>query len=163
MIFPKVKRMPRVPQLLYSYKNYNIVRFGGWYLGVAKELGAINLADVLANKAPRPPATKFIVTNDFSSLQTTLEDLAVSEEPAELLYAYQRYNLLRVGQLYVAIAQSLGPVDVRGVLENVVARPPSEQFIVAHDVWSLKASVIYVKIKLLLNKAIPYTWAKLHV
>ena len=145
------------PQPLYSYKNYNIVRFGELYFGFAQELGQIDLAAIMANKAPRPPATKFVVASDVSSLQAALEVLAHADDTPELLYAYQGYNLLRVEHFYIAIAKALGPVDVRrdlaNVLANVVGPSPREQFVVAHDIWSLKAWVIYMNVKSRLQAA----------
>ena len=52
------------PELLYAYKDYDIVRAGEVFVGVAQELGTIDVDAVLTNAVPRPPATKFIVSND---------------------------------------------------------------------------------------------------
>jgi hypothetical protein len=161
------------PQLLCAYRGYNVVRFGESYFVVAVQLGQIDLPAILAHEVPRPPATKLIVASDISSLRATLESFANADEPPKLLYAYKGYNLLHVGQFYVAVAQALGPIDVLDVLTNTVARPRPEQFIVARDIWSLKASIIYMKFKLLLKavmnagvllfEAISSIRSKLHV
>ena len=43
------------PELLYAYKDYNVVRAGGLYIGVAQELRPMDVRDVLTNAVPRPP------------------------------------------------------------------------------------------------------------
>jgi len=147
---------PMIP--LYYYKNYRVVRFGASYVGVAQELGPIDVAAIMANTASRPPATQFIVSNDLKSLQAAIETIA--EDPVRFLYAYQGYNVVRIGQLYVAADQRLGRIDIRSILkEDFPARPGPEQIIVAHNLGILKASVTYMNVKRLLNRV----WTKLHV
>ena len=61
------------PQLLYAYRGYNIVRTGGRYVGVAQELGPMEVDAVLANAVRRPPADKFIIADDTSSLEAAID------------------------------------------------------------------------------------------
>ena len=61
------------PQLLYAHKDYNITRAGEFYVGVAQELGPTDVDAVLTHAVPRPPATKFIVSNDTSSLESAID------------------------------------------------------------------------------------------
>jgi hypothetical protein len=93
-------------------------------------------------------------------LQARLESLA--EEPVRFLYAYQGYNLVSVGPLYVAADQRLGAIDIPDTLKkDPAARPSSEQFIVAHNLWVLKAWITYFHVlnpKRVLNKF----WGKSH-
>ena len=58
-----------------------------------------------------------------------------------LLYAYENYNVVRVGQLYVGAAQALGPANINSILTNTVSRPPFNQFIVARDAARLHAAI----------------------
>jgi hypothetical protein len=160
------KDYSETPRLLCAYGDYNVVRVGKSYLGVARELGPIDLPAILANEAPQPPATKFIVASDLSSLQVTLKALEDADEPPRLLYAYNGYNVLRLGKLYVAAARALGPINPR----DFIAQPPDEQFIVAHSIWILNASMVYMTFKkavmnssALLFEAITRIRSKLHV
>ncbi|WP_159010444.1 hypothetical protein [Bradyrhizobium sp. S69] len=59
----------------------------------------------------------------------------------QLLYAYRNYNVVRVGRLYVAAAFDLGPLNINEVLTRNVSWPPSEKFILARDVSSLKPAI----------------------
>jgi hypothetical protein len=160
-------------QALCTYKGYNVVRFRESYFVLAQELGAIDLPAIMAHEAPRPPAAKFMVASDVSSLKAILGGFANADEPLKLLYDYNGYNVLRVGKFYVAVARSLGDIDVPAVLARTAASPPPERFIVAHDIWSLKVSIIYMRFKLFLTavmnaeavvfEAISRIRSKLHV
>ena len=69
----KAAEVSTTPQLLYAYKDYNIVRAGEFYVGVAQELGPMDVDAVLMSAVPRPPATKFVVSNDTSSLEAAID------------------------------------------------------------------------------------------
>ena len=69
----KAAEVSATPQLLYAYKDYNIVRAGEFYVGVAQELGPMDVDAVLTNAVSRPPATKFIVSDDTSSLESAID------------------------------------------------------------------------------------------
>jgi hypothetical protein len=66
--------------------------------------------------------------------QTQIE----ADAAPRLLYSEGIYNVVRVGDLYVAVSQQLGPLDVRDVLQNRGPRPPAQKFLVAHDISRLK-------------------------
>ena len=59
----------------------------------------------------------------------------------QLLYAHKGYNVIRTGELYVAVAQELGPMDVRDVLTNAMRRPPSKKFLIAKDTSGLETAI----------------------
>ena len=61
------------PELLYEYKGYNIVRARGLYVAVAQDADPMDVGDVLANSAPRPPAEKFIIAHDTASLEAAVD------------------------------------------------------------------------------------------
>ena len=61
--------------------------------------------------------------------------------PPRLLYAYNGYNLIRLGRLYIAAAHDLGPMDITPVLTGAAPRPPSRKFIAARDISQLKRAV----------------------
>jgi hypothetical protein len=131
-------------ELLDAYKGYNVIRANGLYVGVAQDVGNLNVDNVLANAAPRPPSDKFIVADDSSSLETKIDAYAKdgeTSEPPELLYDYKGYNLVRARGLDVAVAQDVGPIDVDRVLTNSVPRPPAEKFFIADDTKSLEAAI----------------------
>ena len=58
-----------------------------------------------------------------------------------LLYAYENYNVVRVGQLYIGAAHAMGPANINAILTNTVPRPPFDQFIIAHDAGRLHAAI----------------------
>jgi hypothetical protein len=62
-----------LPQLLYAYGDYNLVRVGQFYVAAAHDLGPLNINDILTNKAPRPVASKFIVTRNIASLKAAVD------------------------------------------------------------------------------------------
>jgi hypothetical protein len=133
-----------IPELLYAYKDYNVIRAGEFYIGVAQDLGQMDVDAVLANTAPRPPSEKFITARSTPDLEAAIDRYAKqadAEAPPELLYAYKGYNIVRAGEHYIAVAQELGPMDVRDVLKSVIARPPAQKFIIAHDTSSLEAAI----------------------
>ena len=57
-----------------------------------------------------------------------------------LLYAYENYNVVRVGQLYIGAAHAMGPGNINAIL-TTMPRPPFEQFIVARDASRLHAAI----------------------
>ena len=85
---------------------------------------------------PPAPASGTEVAHDVSCTQE-----AADRATPELLYAYKGYNVVRLGELYIGVAQELGPMDIRDVLENATPRPPAEKFIVARDISSLDATI----------------------
>ena len=74
------------PRVLYTYRFYNVVRFRQLYVGIARELGAIDVGAVLTDTAPRPPADKFIVAHDIQSLKAAID-------AAHPLVSYLRWRL----------------------------------------------------------------------
>jgi hypothetical protein len=62
----------KIPVLLHAYRSFNIVRVGRQFVGVSMTLGRIDVAAVLANLAPRPPAGDFIVASDLPSLEANI-------------------------------------------------------------------------------------------
>jgi len=58
-----------------------------------------------------------------------------------LLYAYENYNVVRVGQLYIGAAHAMGPANINAILTNTVPRPPLDQFIIARDALRLHAAI----------------------
>lgn len=128
-----------------------MVRFGEPYFVIAQELGAVDLPAIMTHEAPRPPAKKFMVVSDLLSLKAILETFANADEPPRLLYDYYGYNVLRVGEFYVAVSQALGDINVLAVLTHTAPSPPPERFFVARNIWSLKVSVLYTRVKLLLR------------
>ena len=141
-------------QVLCTYKGYNVIRSGDSYFVIAQELGAIDLPAIIAHEAPPPVATKFMVASNLSRVKAILEAYANTDEPPKLLYDYYGYNVLRVGQFYVAVSQALGDIDVLAVLTHTAASPPPERFLVAHDIWSLKALVLYMRATLFLRAVV---------
>lgn len=131
-------------ELLYTYKGYGVIHAGGLYVGVAQDVGPVDVDRVLANTAPRPPADQFITAGVASELEAKIDvhaKEAAATAPPTLLYAYKGYNLVRARGLYVAVAQNAGPMDVGDVLTNAAPRPPTGEFIIAQDASSLEAAI----------------------
>ena len=134
----------QTPQPLYTYRDYTVIRAGALYVGVSQDAGPMDVDAILTKAAPRPPDDEFIIADDKSSLEAKIDVYAKEAEakaPPELLYAYKGYNVVRAGELYVGVAQELGPMDVRDVLTNAVPRPPSKKFLTAKDTSSLEAAI----------------------
>jgi hypothetical protein len=62
-----------LPQLLYAYRDYNLVRVGQFYVAAAHDLGPLNINDILTKKVPRPVASKFIVTRNITNLKAAVD------------------------------------------------------------------------------------------
>ena len=62
-----------LPQLLYAYGDYNVIRVGQAYIGAAHDLGPMDVNPVLTGAAPRPPLEKFIVARDTSILKEAID------------------------------------------------------------------------------------------
>jgi len=131
------------PRLLCAYRGYNIVEVGTRFVGVAQELGPLDVAAVLAGDASYPPESKFLVAADRLRLQHAIDALVhESAKPLpQLLHAYKSYNIVSVGEVYVAAAQELGPLDVKAVLAGAAPRPSTAKFLTADDPASLHAAI----------------------
>ena len=66
------------PLLLFTYKDFHIVHIGELYAGIAADAGLIDVDAVLANKAPPPPPTKFVVARDLVTLEAAIDRLATN-------------------------------------------------------------------------------------
>ena len=133
-----------IPEFLYAYKDYNVVRAGELYVAAAQDLGPLDVASVLSNTAPLPPAAKFIVARDIVSLKVTVDTYAKEAKagaPPQILYIYKGYNVIRSGELYVGAAQDLGTMDVGDVLAHTAPQPPPDKFIVANNSNDLEAAI----------------------
>ena len=73
-----------IPHLLYAYKDYNVIQVGKLYVGVAQDLGPMDVRDVLLNTVPRPPSEKFIIAEDASSLEAAIDAIANSLRKLQL-------------------------------------------------------------------------------
>lgn len=61
------------PQLLYAYRDYNIVRVGRAYVGAAQDLGPTDINAVLIGTSSRPPLQKFILARDPARLKAAID------------------------------------------------------------------------------------------
>ena len=130
--------------ILFTYKNYNILKLGDVYLGIAQELGKVDLEAVMAKMIPAPPTGQFIVAPDIASLERAIDAsiLACQSLPAKipvLLYTYKTYHIIHAGQLYVGVAWDVGQIDVDAVWQMHAPRPPDSKFIVAESIPVLEA------------------------
>lgn len=133
------------PRLMFAYEGYNVVRLGQTFVGLAQELGDVDIGAILGNAAPCPPRGQFVVANDVATLEDRVVAASIkypsdSKVPV-LLHVYRSYNVVRVGRQLVGVSRELGAIDVAAVLANVVPRPPPADFIVAPDVASLEAAI----------------------
>lgn len=85
------------PVLVKRYKGYNIVHFEQLYVGVDNEVGAIDVAAVLANKAPRPPSAQFLLANSTVSLEAAID--RVAPNPAVRILHRLRHALGKLAAL----------------------------------------------------------------
>jgi hypothetical protein len=133
----------QAPRLLDTFKGFNVVRVAQLYVAAAQDLGPMDIAAILANTLPPPPAEKFIIAHDRSSLYAAIDAYVreAASAPPRLLHTHKSYNIVSVGELYVAAAQDLGPIDIGTVLANAAPRPPATKFITAHDIPSLEAAI----------------------
>ena len=134
------------PVLLFSYKNFNVIRYGKVYVGVARELGKLDVEAVMANLSPFPPAGQFIVTPDLTSLEEAIDASILTCPPSYakkpvLLFTYKTYNVVHAQDRYVGIANDVGAIDVDVVLSNMAPRPPAEKFIVADSIARLESAI----------------------
>jgi hypothetical protein len=98
---------------------------------------------------PSAQASEPEVVQDASALkadddcQAERKDSQTPEAKAlpQLLYAYEGYNIVQVGDLYIGIAQDLGPTNIDAVLSGSISRPPPNKFIVAHDASEVEAAI----------------------
>lgn len=65
-----------VPQFLYTYKKYNVIRFGPLRVAIAQDLGPIDLHNILTNAKYQPPADKVIVAHDYLRLESAIDEYA---------------------------------------------------------------------------------------
>ncbi|HTV29678.1 MAG TPA: hypothetical protein VMF32_18050, partial [Xanthobacteraceae bacterium] len=62
------------------------------------------------------------------------------EAAPELLYSYHHFNVVRLGSLYVGVAQDAGPMDIRSALGGALS-VPAGKLIIEHDPARLKYKI----------------------
>jgi len=131
---------------LFTHGNYNVLKVGDLYLGIAQELDDVDLEAIMAKMIPAPPNGQFIVASDVASLERAIDasipacQSLPSKRPV-LLYTYKTYQVVHAGRFYVGVAWDVGQIDVDAALANRAPRPPEAKFIVAESIPSLKAKI----------------------
>jgi hypothetical protein len=101
------------PQLLETYREFNLVECGDDVLGVPLALGECNLDDPASRKLPG-----VLIANSAAAVRALVDAerraqfLAMPPTP-RLLGARRDYNLVEFGDEVLAVPRALGPVDLQ--------------------------------------------------
>ena len=98
------------PELISSYKGYNLVEFDKTFFGIEQALGPIDLTEV------SPSEVEGVLYGDMvksvmDQIDLKVSDISQASEP-QLLESYHGYNIIQYGKKVYGIAQSLGPIDL---------------------------------------------------
>jgi hypothetical protein len=102
--------LSRPPRLIGEYEQFRLVSFRGRFLAVAKSLGPVDLPCVSSNQWRRSTGDGQIVAAD--TLERLRQDLEQRLQP-RLLKSHGPFNLVAWRDRVYAIAQRLGPFDLR--------------------------------------------------
>ena len=100
----------RPPRLIGEYERFRLLSFRGRFLAVAKSLGPVDLACVSSNQWKLWTSDGQIVTAD--TLERLRQDVEQRLQP-RLLESHGPFNLVAWRDRVYAIAQRLGPFDLR--------------------------------------------------
>ncbi len=102
------------PQLVGSYRGYNIVDYGKQFYGVAQSMGPLDLS----RKEDRSRAG-IVVSKNRNEIEQLI-DKAIQSPRADnganyapqLVGSYRGYNIVDYGNQFYGVAQSMGPLDL---------------------------------------------------
>lgn len=98
------------PELVEETAAYNLVRVGPRYLAIAKQVGPVALGEEKFGERDLPP---YVLVSP--SLELLRPKVAVHDRQAaapQLVHGTEKYNLVRYGSKYLAVAKMLGSVDL---------------------------------------------------
>ncbi|HSB68398.1 MAG TPA: class I SAM-dependent methyltransferase [Candidatus Methylomirabilis sp.] len=96
-----------------GYKGYNILCYRGAYYAVAQALGPIDLPHLDANAlADHQAAGKCMVGASLDGVRRRVDAQGYGGSPRLVEQGYRGFNILRYGDTYYALAQSMGAVDL---------------------------------------------------
>jgi len=96
--------------LVADTDGYNLIRSGKQFLAVAKSLGPVNLFDERLGE--RELGSIILVGSTLEEVRARAKALEKSACPAVLVAETDGYNLIQAGERCVAVAKSLGPVNL---------------------------------------------------
>jgi predicted O-methyltransferase YrrM len=103
---------PEEIELVDATEDFNLVKTKGRFLAVAKKLGPTKLfTERLGERELAPLIFTGESLNEVREKSTTLE-ASVAKPVPELVSGTAGYNLVRVGEKFLAVAKSLGPLNV---------------------------------------------------
>lgn len=122
------------PRIVDSYLGFNIIRWKEEWVAVAQSLGTLDVVAVLQGKIPAPAGDLYLIASSpQNQLRQRIEALCNNTQlrnlPPQLVEAFQGFNIVYCSGEYVAVAQTLGAVDVHGVVDGRVQPPPAKDFI----------------------------------
>lgn len=102
--------------LIEETSMYNLFAVGDRYIGVSKSLGAINLLGYMTERDIGEHILVGDTPEDVKKKILTIE--ASLNQKVKLIEEFLMYNLLKVGDRYIAILKTFGPPDLLEQLEN---------------------------------------------
>jgi predicted O-methyltransferase YrrM len=112
VIGPAEREKPlTVPELVGQTPSYNLVRLGDEYIAASKALGPVALGiERLGERSLEP---LLLVGSSLEEVRARVQEHEALHEPQrspELMGETSRYNLVRLGDRYIAASKALGPV-----------------------------------------------------
>lgn len=129
LIFPQ-QAADKVPRLLSTYKQYNIVRYQTTVYGVPQALGSLDLRNTEDRNRTG------IHTGKTTAEVAGLIDASPGYIVPQLVISYKDYNIVKYGTYYYGIPQSLGHVDL-----NRKEHRALKDLIVENDIEKIKKQV----------------------
>src|SRR5262249_6478657 len=96
--------------LVAETDGYNLIQAGERFVAVAKSLGPVNLFDERLGE--RELGSLVLVGSNLEEVRIRAKGLEKSARPLILVAETDCYNLIQAGERFVAVAKSLGPVNL---------------------------------------------------
>lgn len=135
------------PELVEEgYRQFNLVRFRGRYLGLAQSLGPLELEPLLERQGGRLAellAGGLCIPGDSpEEIRRRLDTRSAPAVPLLVEADYRGFNTIQYGERFVGLARRLGPVDLAGLsAEALEAYQQAGLAVVAHSPAEVRARV----------------------
>ena len=121
-------------KLVLEGDTHNIVTDGGLYIAVAKSIGQLSVLE--ERIGVREIGDYILIENNLDDLRQRLQDITPF---VELVEECETHNIIKAGERYIAIANSLGPMSV--LVEKIGEREIGDYILIESDLRELKQRV----------------------
>lgn len=106
-----------VPDYVYSYKGFNVMRYGSVYVAVSQTLGSIDVDQLQKNDFS---SFEILEDSDLKNLESKIDRAVFNIKIPLLAETYRGYNLIQFAGRFYGLAKSLGTVELPSLIPNKI-------------------------------------------